>query len=223
MKPLSHFREELSGLQFDWPIATLLLFIVNFISWCAVAWFYHLSPFASQNSALLLRIGAVNSESLHVGQWWRIITSQFLHVHFLHLCFNMLALLLFGCVLEREFRSLRLVVLYLGSGMVGQIAGVVATPLLVSTGSSQAIMGLAGGMLFWWLRWPQRKLSWLAALLSIISVQVALDLISSGGIKIGHLAGFCAGIVITYVASHRAVSAQIRRARPNNSFNRSAQ
>jgi rhomboid protease GluP len=222
MKPLTQFRKDLLGLRFYWPIVTLVLIITNFILWWAVAWLYDLSPFASQNSALLLRIGAVNGELLHVGQWWRIITSQFLHVHFLHLCFNMLALLLFGYVLEREFRSLRIVVLYLGSGIVGQIAGVAATPLLVSSGASQAIMGLAGGMLVWWLRQPQRKILWLVALPSIISVQAALDLFLPGGIKLGHLAGFCAGVVIIYALCRRVTSAQIRQALPNNSFNWSA-
>jgi rhomboid protease GluP len=184
--------------SFNWPIAVLVLIIANLITWCAVAWFYHLPLFTAQNSILLLRVGAVNGALLSAGQWWRIIASQFLHVHFLHLLFNMLALLLLGSVLEREFGSLQLVVLYLGSGIIGQLAGVIAAPLLVSSGASQAVMGLAGGMFVLLLRRPQRRALWLV-LVSVIGIQVALDLISSGGIKVGHLAGFCAGIVTCFV------------------------
>jgi rhomboid protease GluP len=192
--------------SFNWPIAVLVLIIMNLITWCAVAWFYHLPLFTAQNSILLLRVGAVNGLLLSAGQWWRIITSQFLHVHFLHLLFNMLALLLLGSVLEREFGSLQLVVLYLGSGIIGQLAGVMAAPLLVASGASQAVMGLAGGMFVGLLSQPRRRALWLVILLAIIGIQVALDLISSGGIKVGHLAGFCAGIV-TYFVYRRIVSA----------------
>jgi rhomboid protease GluP len=138
---------------------------------------------------------------LRAGEWWRIITSQFLHVHLLHMLFNMLAVLLLGIMLERALGSWRLLLLYIVSGTIGQLAGVMSTPALVSSGASQAAVGLAGGMFIQWLRQSRKKSLSLIALLFIVGVQTALDLISSGRIKAGHLAGFCAGAAITYLMS----------------------
>lgn len=108
LKLLTQVRADPSGQRLTWPVTTFALITVNLVAWCAVAWFYHLSPLASQNSALLLRAGAVNGELLPAGEWWRLITAQFLHVHFLHFIFNMVALMLLGGMLERESGSWRL-------------------------------------------------------------------------------------------------------------------
>lgn len=196
-------KVELWGKPFSVPFATLVLITLNLLAWFIVASAYHLSPFAVQNSALLIRAGALNGELLRSGEWWRIITSQFLHVHFPHLAFNMLALLLLGALLEQEIGSWRLLLVYLMSGVIGQIAGVWATPALVSSGASQAVMGLAGGAFIQLLRKPQRKILLMTIALVIVFIQASLDLASSGSIKAGHLAGFCAGAAITY-ALHRS-------------------
>lgn len=195
-------KVELWGRRYVVPFVTLALIAVNLLAWFTVAWTYHLSPFAAQNSALLIRAGAVNGELLRAGEWWRIITSQFLHVHFPHLFFNLLALLLCGALLEQEQGSWRLALIYFVSGVAGQIAGVLATPALVSSGASQTVMGLAGGALVELLRRPQRKILWVMIVPVIVFIQAALDLVSSGGLKAGHLAGFCAGAATTY-ALHR--------------------
>lgn len=194
------------GQRFNWSVITCALIALNFTAWCAVAWAYDLSLLAPQHSLRLLQVGAVNGELLRAGEWWRILTSQFLHVHFPHLIFNMLALLLLGGLLEREFGSWRILVLYLGSGVAGQIIGVVATPSLVSSGASQAIMGLAGGKAIVLLRRTRSHTAELIVLLAYVGVQIILDVMSAGYIKAGHLAGFCAGALIAYLACRPATS-----------------
>jgi rhomboid protease GluP len=196
LKLLTQFRADLLGQRFTWPVVTFVLITVNLMAWCAVAWVYHLPPLASQNSALLLRAGAVNGEMLHAGEWWRIIISQFLHVNFLHLVFNMIALLLLGGMLERESGSWRLIVLYSGSGVIGQLIGVAATPALVSSGASQAIMGLVGGTAVGLFRRPYGHTASIVILLAVIIIQATLDAAAVGYIKAGHLGGFCAGAAI---------------------------
>jgi rhomboid protease GluP len=188
-----------TGERRNWPVATCAIISMNLIAWFGVAWVYHLSPFAPQNSALLLRAGAVNWQLLNEGQWWRIITSQFLHVHFPHLLFNMLSLLLLGGMFERDFGSWRLIALYFGSGLVGQLMGVAATPALVSSGASQATMGLAGGVAVALFRWRRTYIARLVILLAVVGVQFGLDLFAASTIKAGHLGGFCAGALIGYL------------------------
>lgn len=185
--------------------ATLTLIALNLAAWGAVAWAYGLSPLAPQNSALLLRAGAADGATLRAGELWRVVTSQFLHVHLPHLLFNMLALLLLGRVLERETGRRRLLVLYLGGGTVGQVAGVAATPELVSSGASQAIMALAGAAVVRLCSQTRERRALLVITAIYIAVQTALDLRAAGHVKAGHLAGFCAGALVGYfIARPRA-------------------
>lgn len=184
-----------------WPPAACAIISLNLVVWFAVSRVYHLSPFAPQNSALLLRAGAVNWRLLlGDGEWWRIITSQFLHVHFPHLLFNMLAVLLLGYILERDFGAWRFILLYFVSGIVGQLMGVLAAPDLVSSGASQAAMGLAGGVATGLLLDRRRRqMPKVVILLAIVAIQFGLDIMAAGYVKAGHIGGFMAGVVTGYV------------------------
>jgi rhomboid protease GluP len=184
-----------------WPVVTLVLIGVSLIAWFAVAWSYGLHPFTAQNSMLLLRVGAVNGELLRGGDWWRILTSQFLHVYFLHLIFNMASLLLLGTALERELGSLRFAAVYLIGGAVGQLISVIAAPALVTSGASQAVMSIAGATLLSFLRRRESGRWKLIVLLFVVGITVALDVATAGHIKPGHLGGLCAGAGLRWLLS----------------------
>jgi rhomboid protease GluP len=190
----------------NWPLLTIALIALNFICWFVVSAYYYLSPFAPHNSTLLLKVGAVNGELLHAGQWWRILSSQFLHVHFLHLVFNMAALFLLGAVLERESGSWRFALVFAASGITGQLIGVLATPELVSSGASQALMGLAGWIIVEQLRRDRLNALILAVALFLTGVQLILDVVTISGIKAGHLGGFFAGAALTLLMSRKRES-----------------
>lgn len=185
------------------PIITWLLIALNLFAWFAVASFFHLPPVATQSSELLLRAGALNGELLRAGEWWRVLTSQFLHVYFAHLILNMLFLFLLGGPLERELGSLRFALLYLAGGAAGQIASVLAAPALATSGASQALMGLAGCALVGTLRLRKKTLVRIILPLVVISVQAAIDLIVAHMVKAGHAAGFCAGAILGYILEGR--------------------
>ena len=135
------------------------------------------------------------------GEWWRVITSQYLHVYFPHLVFNMAALLLLGAALERTFGSLRFAMLYVLSGSVGQVVGIVAAPTLVSSGASQAVMGVAGATATAFLREGATGVILFVVLLGVIGIQVGLDIMAAHTVKAGHWSGLSAGVVIGYMCS----------------------
>lgn len=84
--------------------------------------------------------------TLH-GQWWRLVTSMFLHGSVLHIAFNMLALWQVGQLVERLFGSLRFFALYMIAGVCGSLASVLWNPHVNSVGASGAIFGILGGLL----------------------------------------------------------------------------
>ncbi len=77
-------------------------------------------------------------------QPYRIITAMFLHAGIEHIAQNLLALLIFGTVLESIVGTRRFLLVYFLAGIAGNIAGIIAYPNAYSLGASGAIMGVVG-------------------------------------------------------------------------------
>jgi rhomboid protease GluP len=86
------------------------------------------------------------------GQWWRLITSMFLHFGVFHLALNMWALYVGGRLAERLFGSRAFVLIYFVSGLAGSLASLLWNPVVNSAGASGAIFGVYGAMLAFFLR-----------------------------------------------------------------------
>jgi rhomboid protease GluP len=168
-----------------------------------VSWLLSLPLLKVHNSYLLLRVGALNADLLSAGQWWRLITSQFLHVHIAHLVFNMAALLLLGAALERHIGSVRFILLFAIGGSIGQLAGVASAPALVSSGASQAVMAVAGARAVGLLSGRAGGLAPAIILLAVVGVQLGLDVLVAGTFKAGHWSSLCAGAAIGYLLSRQ--------------------
>ncbi|SHL62814.1 rhomboid family intramembrane serine protease [Actinacidiphila paucisporea] len=80
------------------------------------------------------------------GEWYRVITSAFLHdrSNFAHIGFNMLSLWWIGAPLERLLGRSRYIVLYLISALAGSATVLLITPDTLTLGASGAIFGLFG-------------------------------------------------------------------------------
>jgi membrane associated rhomboid family serine protease len=79
------------------------------------------------------------------GEYYRLITSAFLHAGVMHILFNMFALAQIGPVLEHALGRARYLSLYLLSALGGSVAAyLLAPPAQPSVGASGAIFGLFG-------------------------------------------------------------------------------
>jgi membrane associated rhomboid family serine protease len=95
-------------------------------------------------SAALYRLGAQSQERVAAGEWWRLFSAAFLHVNFVHLLVNMLALASFGAFLERLLGRDRFLVLYTVSAAAGSAASAALRSQGLAVGASGAIWGLMG-------------------------------------------------------------------------------
>jgi membrane associated rhomboid family serine protease len=93
--------------------------------------------------------GSVAADDVLAGQWWRVLTSTFVHSGLLHLGFNMFALYMLGRETEAMWGRARYLVLYLVSAWVGSCVGLVANPVGGVVGASGAVCGLLGAEIVW--------------------------------------------------------------------------
>jgi membrane associated rhomboid family serine protease len=93
----------------------------------------------------LINEGILYRAAIHEGhQYWRLITSAFLHENFIHIAFNMYLLYLLGRLLEPAIGSARFAAIYTVALLAGSFGVLLATPF-ASLGASGAIFGLMGG------------------------------------------------------------------------------
>ncbi|TFG00543.1 MAG: rhomboid family intramembrane serine protease [Promethearchaeota archaeon] len=86
-----------------------------------------------------------NARIIQKLELWRLFTSIFLHGDPMHLFSNVLALLLFGALVEREYSKIQYIAIYFISGILGSIFTLLLFPLeTISLGASGAVFGLLG-------------------------------------------------------------------------------
>jgi membrane associated rhomboid family serine protease len=127
------------------------------------------------------------------GDWYRIVTSGFLHVSIFHIAFNMYALYILGRLLETAFGSVRFVAMYAASLLAGSLGVILLEPNSFAVGASGAIFGLFTAAL---VIARGRRLDAIAAQLGFLLVINFVFTFTYPGIAIGaHLFGAGAGVL----------------------------
>lgn len=181
------------------PRATQALLAANVGVFLAM-WATGVDPGTPETEALV-RWGANAPQKVLAGEWWRLLTSMFLHVGALHLLMNMFGLWYVGAFLERVVGRPAFLVVYLLSGLVGSLASTATHDYAPSAGASGALFGVLGGLLAFTLRrgreWlmPSEARRLLRNLLLVIAVNVALGLTVPGIDNAAHMGGLAGGLV----------------------------
>ncbi|MGW4883495.1 rhomboid family intramembrane serine protease [Streptomyces murinus] len=134
------------------------------------------------------------------GQYYRLLTSMFLHAGFTHLLFNMLSLWWIGGPLEAALGRARYLALYAVSGLAGSaLTYLLAAPNAPSLGASGAIFGLFGatGVLMRRLNYDMRPLFALLVINLIITFTPGFNIAWQA-----HVGGLVAGVVTGYAMVH---------------------
>lgn len=128
------------------------------------------------------------------GEYWRIITSGFLHVGPLHLAFNMFALWIIGREVETVLGRARFAAVYAVSLLGGSAAVMLLSdPVMRTAGASGAVFGLMGA-LFVLLR--RLKLP-AGQVIGVIAINVVISFTIPQVSWQGHLGGLVFGAAVT--------------------------
>lgn len=180
------------------PIVTYILLATNILVWLFLEW-----SGSSTDTATLLAAGAMKYDLVvEQGQFYRLFNAMFLHIGLAHLFYNMFSLYIFGSRLEKFLAPLQTVFVYLGAGLIGSVASMMAAYVggnyLVSAGASGAVYGLMGSLLFISLiyRRPIEGLTtyvlWLFFILGIV-----YSVLTPNVDIFAHLGGFVGGVGLT--------------------------
>jgi membrane associated rhomboid family serine protease len=129
------------------PEVTLALIAVNVAAFVAegnVSLGGSPSSSVYEEGALFGSLRGLPSLGVAHGQWWRLITSGFLHENLLHIGFNMYVLYILGQMLEPALGRLRFGVLYGVSLLTGALGALLVTPHSPTVGASGAVFGIMG-------------------------------------------------------------------------------
>ena len=88
--------------------------------------------------------GALRGNFVADGEWWRLLTSGFLHAGLIHLFLNMFILYLLGGLLEPAIGKVRFGLIYLVALLSGSFGALLLTPDALTLGASGAVFGLMG-------------------------------------------------------------------------------
>jgi rhomboid protease GluP len=184
------------------PVTTFLIAINAIVFFTELVWQYK----SGNQNLSFITWGGLFAPLVMSGQWWRILTANFLHMGILHLGMNMLALLYLGKFVEYRLGSFRYLLAYATAG-IGSMAIIAyidtkwMTQPHVTVGASGAIMGLLGTMGAIHLSgWRQAKAISAArqfqAVLFSVGFQLVFDLTNGHTSIVGHFSGLMLGFLI---------------------------
>ena len=154
------------------------------------------------DSQQLIQWGAdAGHEVFELGQWWRMVTSVFVHIGIIHIFMNMWCLWNLGQMSERIYDKGTYVGAYLLCGIGGSIASLACRPISVAAGASGAIFGIAGLLIttFWMGNLPiatEQKSAIMRSLLGFAGYNLLFGAAIPGISNSAHMGGLFTGLIL---------------------------
>jgi membrane associated rhomboid family serine protease len=175
------------------PIVTYTLIAVNVIAYLAEGSSGG-SLTGSGTSGTLLTKGWLYGPEISVKhEYYRLLTSGFLHLSIQHVLFNMLFLFFLGRMLEPAIGRLNLAVLYVVSLLAGSFGALLFSPLVPTVGASGAAFGVLGGMMA--VAYDRGIPIWSSGLGITLVINIVFSLTVANISIGGHIGGFIGGLI----------------------------
>lgn len=175
------------------PIITVSLIIINVIVFILM----YIFGKGSQDAFTLIKFGAFQKELILGGEYYRLITSAFLHIGIFHLLFNCYALYVIGRQLESFLGKIKFLIIYFVSALCGSLMSMIF-PISISAGASGAIFGLLGSLLYFGYNYRVYLGTVLKSqIIPLILINLIFGFMVSGINNAAHIGGLIGGILIT--------------------------
>jgi len=145
----------------------------------------------------LANAGLLYGPAVAQGQWWRLVSSGFLHGGLIHIGFNMYLLFMMGPQLEKGFGALRFFLIYFGALLGGAATVVLFDWQQPTLGASGAVLGLAGtlGIVYYFNGISLQR----SPVFGLVLLNLGLPLLLPGISFWGHFGGVVCGVIMGVV------------------------
>ena len=152
--------------------------------------------------------GAFNADLVALGEWWRLVTANFLHAFPapFHLILNTICLLALGLLVERSLGSAR-AALVMAASALGAMGGSYLAGYEWAIGASGIVAGLVGGLIWLEFRRPEQLPAiWRIPrrlFVAAVAGEATFLLFVPGIAHAAHLGGFLTGGLVTAALAPR--------------------
>ncbi len=170
-----------------------------YINSCVLIWMIFIDiNVLGPSSSSLLEIGGLRITEFQSGQYWRLISYQFIHAGIMHFLLNMGFLIIISLFLESNLSSLKYGMIYILSGLFAGVCSMYFNDAVVTVGASGALFGLVGWLGGHALRQKDLFSAFqrIKFILILAGASVAIGLILPGVDNAAHIGGFAFGILL---------------------------
>ena len=165
----------------------------------------------SNDPDVLWRLGAMDSQQIAAGEYWRLLAAMFLHSGWMHFGLNAFGLFVVGHLLEPLYGHTRFTAIYLLSGLTGSVASYALNlslmPNAIGIGASGAVFGILGGLVAFFLSHRNQLGDMgrrsLIGLLVLAGANLLYGFVTAGVDNYAHIGGFVCGIALGFTFSPR--------------------
>ncbi|MDN6069875.1 rhomboid family intramembrane serine protease [Pseudolactococcus plantarum] len=208
MNKLTNFRNEFNRYPTTYILATITFGV----------WMTQLLRYGahSQNPINLFHSGALFGPDIiaHPIHLWRLVTPIFVHIGWEHFLLNFFTLVFIGRQIEGAFGSQRFFMIYLLSGIYGNIVIFFLEPFSLSAGASTSLFGVFSAMAM--IGYLTKNSSFLEIgkqFAVLVLANLVINLFQTDVSISGHIGGAIGGILLAAPFAPRIVAHRISKIR----------
>ena len=194
-KNIKEGQEREKYMKNNKPIITYILIFINIVMFVLM---YMLGN-GSENTNTLIDFGANYILLTKAGEYYRLITSGFLHIGLIHLLLNMYSLYIVGTQVEYFYGKVKYIIIYLFSLIMGSLFTVALSSVnTVSAGASGAIFGLLGSILYFGVKYRGYiGNSLINQIVPVVALNLIIGFTTPGIGNAAHIGGLVGGYLIS--------------------------
>ncbi len=175
------------------PYLTYALIAINVLVFILMYILGH----GSEDNETLINFGANYPLLIKNGEYYRLITSAFLHIGTAHLLCNMYSLYVLGPNIEHFFGRIKFLIIYFLSALFASLFVMVFNFDKISVGASGAIFGLLGALLYFGYNYRGYiGNSLINQIIPIIVLNLGIGFLTPGISNAAHIGGLIGGVVV---------------------------